>query len=73
MRTIRAKQTVEQVGVGVVGRQGSSVDARARNAEQRALPAADRQGARLAVNELTAVRDAHLLDLFAKKSRSTIS
>jgi Patatin-like phospholipase len=56
----------------VIGGRGRSVQARSCNAGQLALPA-DRHRAVLAVDEPTAVRGAHLPDLLAKKSRSTMS
>ena len=58
--------------VVVVGRLARPVDARARHAEQRALPP-NRQRLVGAVEHRSAVRRAHLPDLLAKKSRSTVS
>src|ERR1700719_510146 len=48
------------------------VKAASRNTQQLAL-AADRQPAVISINERAAVRGADLPDLFAKKSRSTMS
>jgi hypothetical protein len=56
----------------VVGRRRWPIDTGTGNAEQPALPA-DRQHPALAIDELAAVRGAHLPDLLAKKSRSTMS
>src|SRR5579883_940018 len=55
-----------------IGGTRRAIQAGARNAQQRAL-SADRQLLVLAVDELAAVRGAHLPDLLAKKSRSTMS
>jgi len=58
--------------VVVVRRPRRPINARARKAQERALPP-DRQPAVIAIDERSAVRRAHLPDLRAKKSRSTIS
>src|SRR5262249_44048943 len=57
----------------VIGGRGRSVQARSCNAQQLALPAQRTHGGVAAVDEPTAVRGAHLPDLLAKKSRSTMS
>jgi hypothetical protein len=61
-----------QRGVVVVGRLARPVDARARHAKKRAL-SPQRQRPVSAVEHRSAVRRAHLPDLLAKKSRSTVS
>src|SRR4029077_9559076 len=58
--------------VVVVGRPSRPVDPRARDAKQHALPA-DRQRLVGAIEHSSTVRRAHLPDLRAKKSRSTVS
>jgi hypothetical protein len=69
------KQLVDpahQAEIVVIGRTALAVDARARQSQQTALPA-DRQIGMLTVEQGSAVRNAHLPDLRAKKSRSTTS
>src|ERR1700730_935917 len=56
----------------VVGRPFRPVYARARHTKQRAL-APNRQGFVRAIEHLSTIRRAHLPDLLAKKSRSTVS
>src|SRR5215471_13770764 len=71
----RGEQLVDlphQRQIVVIGGAPRPIQAGARNSKQRA-PAADRQRIVLAADELTSVRGAHLPDLLAKKSRSTMS
>src|SRR5262249_44984181 len=56
----------------VVGWSRRPIDPRAGNLQQHALPA-HRQSAMTPIHERSPVRSAHLPDLLAKKSRSTIS
>jgi hypothetical protein len=56
----------------IISRRWRPVHVRTRNPEQLTLPA-DRQRWMRAVEPCSAVRNAHLPDLFAKKSRSTIN
>jgi len=61
-----------QRAVVVIGRLARPIDARARHAQKRALPP-NRQRLVGAVEHRSAIRSAHLPDLLAKKSRSTVS